>query len=235
MDNWYVYGFDGRGPGLFAMYVAIFVLGLLWLGCQKAPEPLMSTGRPLEPAAAPAAAASVAVSPASGGNAGGEAGREVALLAGGCFWGMEEILREIPGVIDVETGYTGGSTLSPRYQDVRTGLTGHAESVRVVFDPARISYAELLEKWFFRMHDPTTKNRQGNDVGSQYRSAIFATTPEQRATAREVKDRVAASGFWSRPIVTEIVDAGPFTLAEEEHQDYLQKYPNGYTCHYMRD
>ncbi len=159
---------------------------------------------------------------------------EVALLAGGCFWGMEEILRRIPGVIDVESGYTGGSTPNPTYREVCSGLTGHAEAVRVLFEPSRIPYAVLLEKYFFRMHDPTTKNRQGNDFGSQYRSAIFPTTPEQRATAEQVKARVAASGFWGAPIVTEIAAAGPFTPAEEEHQDYLQKYPEGYTCHYLR-
>ncbi len=160
---------------------------------------------------------------------------EVALLAGGCFWGMEEILRQIPGVLDVEVGYTGGSTENPSYREVSAGFSGHAEAVRVVFDRSRISYAELLETYFFRMHDPTTPNRQGNDIGSQYRSAIFVATPEQREVAEQVKQRVEASGFWKRPIVTEIVDAGPFTLAEEEHQDYLQKYPSGYTCHYLRN
>jgi peptide methionine sulfoxide reductase msrA/msrB len=118
---------------------------------------------------------------------------------------------------------------------VKTGATGHAESVRIVFDPAKLSYAELLEKWFFRMHDPTTKNRQGNDVGTQYRSVIFVTTPEQRRIAEEVKARVDRSGKWSAPIVTEIVEAGPFTRTEEYHQKYLEKYPGGYTCHYMRD
>src|SRR5690606_39058617 len=141
----------------------------------------------------------------------------------GCFWGMEEILREIPGVLNTEVGYTGGKTAEPTYEDVRTGDTGHAESVRVVFDPSKLSYEELLEKWFFRMHDPTTLNRQGNDVGTQYRSAIFVTSPEQREIAERVKKRVDESGKWDAPIVTEIVDAGPFTLAEDYHQDYLQK------------
>jgi peptide methionine sulfoxide reductase msrA/msrB len=165
----------------------------------------------------------------------GGARRETAVLAGGCFWGMEDILRKIPGVIETEVGYTGGKTARPDYEDVHTGETGHAESVRVVFDPARLSYADLLEKWFFRMHDPTTRNRQGNDVGSQYRSAIFVTTPEQRRVAEEVKARVAKSGRWKSPIVTEIADAGPFTRAEEYHQKYLEKNPGGYTCHYLRD
>lgn len=161
--------------------------------------------------------------------------RQVALLAGGCFWGMEDILRKIPGVLDTEVGYAGGTHPSPRYEDVSTGRTGHAESVRVVFDPNKLSYEELLEKWFFRMHDPTTKNRQGNDVGTQYRSAIFYTTPEQKRIAETVKARVAASGKWDAPIVTEIVEAGPFTPAEGYHQDYLTKNPGGYTCHYLRD
>jgi peptide methionine sulfoxide reductase msrA/msrB len=160
---------------------------------------------------------------------------ETALLAGGCFWGMEEILRKIPGVIETEVGYTGGQSPHPTYEDVHTGETGHAESVRIVFDPSKLSYADLLEKWFFRMHDPTTADRQGNDVGSQYRSAIFVTSPEQRKTAEEVKARVARSGRWKRPIVTEIVDAGPFTRAEEYHQKYLEKHPGGYTCHYLRN
>jgi peptide methionine sulfoxide reductase msrA/msrB len=160
---------------------------------------------------------------------------ETAVLAGGCFWGMEDILRKIPGVLETEVGYTGGSTKAPTYEDVKTGRTGHAESVRVLFDPKQLSYADLLEKWFFRMHDPTTKNRQGNDVGTQYRSAIFVSSPEQRKVAEEVKQRVERSGKWKSPLVTEIVDAGPFTPAESYHQDYLAKHPGGYTCHYLRD
>lgn len=160
---------------------------------------------------------------------------ETALLAGGCFWGMEEILRSIPGVVDTQVGYTGGHTPNPTYETVRTGRTGHAESVRIVFDPTKLSYEELLEKWFFRMHDPTTKNRQGNDVGTQYRSAIFVLSPEQRRIAEAVKRRVDESGKWPRPVVTEIVDAGPFTPAEDYHQRYLEKNPGGYTCHYLRE
>jgi peptide methionine sulfoxide reductase msrA/msrB len=160
---------------------------------------------------------------------------EVAVLAGGCFWGMEDLLRKIPGVIGTEVGYAGGSTKSPTYEDVKGGDTGHAESVRVTFDPAKLSYAELLEKWYFRMHDPTTKNRQGNDTGTQYRSAIFVTSPAQRKVAEEVKTRVNKSGKWKGPVVTEIVEAGPFTPAETYHQDYLVRNPNGYTCHYLRD
>ena len=194
-------------------------------------------------AAPPKVAASTAVStdanacvaPAPGQRAGCEATLETAVLAGGCFWGMEEIVRKIPGVLETEVGYTGGASAKPTYEDVHTGKTGHAEAIRITFDPTKVSYEELLEKWFFRMHNPTTKNQQGNDVGSQYRSAIFATSPAQRETAERIKKRVDASGKWRTPIVTEIVDAGPFTLAEDYHQDYLQKHPGGYTCHYLRD
>lgn len=160
---------------------------------------------------------------------------ETAVLAGGCFWGMEELLREIPGVLETEVGYTGGKTASPTYEDVKTGRTGHAESVRITFDPKKLSYANLLEHWFFRMHDPTTADRQGNDRGTQYRSAIFVTSPEQRKVAEEVKTRVAASGKWKNPIVTQIVDEGQFTLAEDYHQKYLVKHPGGYSCHFMRN
>ncbi len=148
---------------------------------------------------------------------------------------MEDILRKIPGVVETEAVYTGGKTSHPTYEDVHTGATGHAESVRIVFDPKKLSYADLLENWFFRMHDPTTPNRQGNDVGTQYRSAIFVTSPEQRRVAEEVKARVDKSGKWKRPVVTEIVEAGPTTRAEEYHQKYLEKNPGGYTCHFLRN
>ncbi|XYH96800.1 bifunctional methionine sulfoxide reductase B/A protein [Sorangium sp. So ce1128] len=181
------------------------------------------------------AGANACALPASGEAPGCKTTLETAILAGGCFWGMEEILRGIPGVLETEVGYAGGRTKDPTYEHVKTGATGHAESVRIVFDPAKLSYAELLEKWFFRMHDPTTRNRQGNDVGTQYRSAIFVTTPEQRRIAQEVKVRVNLSGKWRAPLVTEIVEAGPFTRAEEYHQKYLEKYPGGYTCHFLRD
>lgn len=160
---------------------------------------------------------------------------ETALLAGGCFWGMQEILRQIPGVIATDVGYSGGVVGSPSYDDVRSGKSGHAETVRVSFDPSVLSYEDLLENWFFRMHDPTTKNRQGNDIGTQYRSAIFTFTPEQRTTALAAIDRVDASGKWQRDVVTEVADAGAYTMAEGYHQDYLQKNPNGYTCHFLRD
>ena len=164
-----------------------------------------------------------------------EGKQEIATLAGGCFWGMEEILRKIPGVISTRVGYTGGSFPNPTYEDVHLGTTGHAETVEVTFDPSVIGYEELLEKYFFKMHDPTTPNRQGNDVGTQYRSAIFYHSDEQKKTAEKVKERVGKSGKWSRPIATEIVPALPFYLAEEYHQDYLEKHPDGYTCHFMRD
>ncbi len=160
---------------------------------------------------------------------------ETALLAGGCFWGMEDLLRKIPGVLETEVGYTGGDSESPSYEQVKTGRTGHAESVRVTFDPKQLSYADLLEKWFFKMHDPTTTDRQGNDVGTQYRSAIFVTSDAQRKVAEDVKKRVDASGKWKKPVVTQIVSAGSFTPAESYHQDYLVKHPGGYTCHWMRD
>jgi peptide methionine sulfoxide reductase msrA/msrB len=189
-------------------------------------------GIAVKPAAATAAALTATGVVAAAAPAGA---RETAILAGGCFWGMEEILRKIPGVIETEVGYTGGTTSHPVYDDVHTGETGHAEAVRVVFDPGKLSYADLLEKWFFRMHDPTTRNRQGNDVGSQYRSAIFVTSPEQRKIAEAVKARAGRSGRWKNPIMTVIANAGPFTPAEDHHQKYLEKNPGGYTCHYLRE
>src|SRR4029434_4302637 len=164
--------------------------------------------------------------------AGCETTLETIVLAGGCFWGMEEILRKIPGVIETEVGYAGGTTKAPKYESVKTGKTGHAESVRITFDPQKLSFETLLEKWFFKMHDPTTKDRQGNDVGTQYRSAIFVSSPDQRKVAETVKARVNASGKWKAPVVTEIVNAGEFTAAEDYHQDYLEKHPGGYTCHF---
>jgi methionine-S-sulfoxide reductase len=161
-------------------------------------------------------------------------GLEVASLAGGCFWGMEEIIRKIPGVVETQVGYTGGNTSAPSYKEVSSGKTGHAESVQILFDPKKLSYEKLLT-FFFRMHDPTTLNQQGNDKGTQYRSVIFAYGDTQEKMARESIKQVTAKGTWKRPIVTEVAVAGPFWKAEEEHQDYLQKNPNGYTCHYLRD
>jgi methionine-S-sulfoxide reductase len=159
---------------------------------------------------------------------------EIATLAGGCFWGMEEILRKIPGILDTQVGYTGGESPNPTYEIVKTGTSGHAESIQITFDPKVITFESVL-RYFFRMHDPTTKNRQGNDVGSQYRSAIFYHSDAQKKTAETVKADVDKSGKWKRPIVTEIVPATPFYPAEAYHQKYLQKNPGGYTCHYLRD
>ena len=146
-----------------------------------------------------------------------DASRETALLAGGCFWGMEEILRKIPGVIDTKVGYIGGTVPNPTYKLVCTGITGHAEAVKIVFDPAKITYEAVLG-YFFRMHDATTLNRQHNDVGTQYRSAIFYTTDAQKLTAEQVKERVNKSGKFKKPVVTEITQAGEFWPGEDYHQ-----------------
>ncbi|HEX2871509.1 MAG TPA: bifunctional methionine sulfoxide reductase B/A protein [Polyangiaceae bacterium] len=187
--------------------------------------------------AAPAPAASTdnaCARPAPGEQPGCTPTLDTAILAGGCFWGMEDIIRKIPGVISTDVGYTGGRA-GVTYEDMHHDTTGNAEAVRVVFDPKRLSYEDLLENWFFRMHDPTTKDRQGNDQGPQYRSVIFVTSLEQREVAERVKKRVNESGKWPRPLVTEITDAGHYTLAEDYHQKYLEKHPGGYTCHYLRD
>jgi len=154
----------------------------------------------------------------------------IATLAGGCFWGMEELIRQQPGVLDIEVGYTGGAVANATYENHE----GHAEAVQIRFDPAKTSFEALL-RFFFRMHDPTTLNRQGNDLGSSYRSAIFYHSDAQRFVAEKVKAEVEASGKWKRSIVTEITPAGPWWKAEEYHQDYLQKHPGGYTCHFLRD
>ena len=159
---------------------------------------------------------------------------EVAVLAGGCFWGVEDLIRALPGVISTEVGYTGGAFPNPNYEKVSAGTSGHAESVRIVFDPSKITYADLL-RYFFRLHDPTTPNRQGNDRGTQYRSAIFFSSPEQERVARDVINEVTAAKKWNAPIVTQVVAASTWYPAEDYHQDYLQKHPNGYTCHYLRD
>lgn len=159
---------------------------------------------------------------------------ETALLAGGCFWGVEELFRQLPGVLKTSVGYTGGSTSNPTYEQVKKGNTGHAEAIQISFDPKIIRYEDLL-KYFFRLHDPTTLNRQGNDIGTQYRSAIFYLNEEQKTVANQVKADVEKSGRWKRPITTEITAAGPFYSAEDYHQKYLVKNPGGYTCHFLRD
>ncbi|CAN5379931.1 peptide-methionine (S)-S-oxide reductase MsrA [soil metagenome] len=154
---------------------------------------------------------------------------ETAILAGGCFWGAQQLLRRRPGVISTRVGYSGGEVANATYRN----HGDHAESVEIVFDPAQISYRDILE-FFFQIHDPSTKNRQGNDIGRSYRSAIFYLSEEQKRVAEETIADVDASGLWPGKVVTEVVAAGPFWEAEEEHQDYLEKLPNGYTCHYVR-
>jgi peptide methionine sulfoxide reductase msrA/msrB len=163
-----------------------------------------------------------------------KSGRETATLAGGCFWGVEDLLRKLPGVIDISAGYTGGKLADPDYPHVKRGDTGHAEAVQVIYDPAKLSYEKLLF-YFFRLHDPTTMNQQGNDRGTQYRSAIFYHNEEQKRIAEKVKEKVQKSGKWQGKVVTEIVSAQKFYPAEDYHQDYLVKNPGGYTCHYVRD
>ncbi|MDD3883371.1 MAG: peptide-methionine (S)-S-oxide reductase MsrA [Gallionella sp.] len=158
---------------------------------------------------------------------------QIAYLAGGCFWGMEELVRQIPGVLDTEVGYTGGNTPDATYEVVRTGRSGHAESLKITFDTGKLSYRHLLFE-FFRMHNPTTRNQQGNDVGTQYRSAIFYVDETQKKMAEEVIRTVDASGEWQARVVTEVVPFGTFYQAEEYHQKYLRKHPHGYTCHFVR-
>src|SRR3954467_4403376 len=160
---------------------------------------------------------------------------EIAVLAGGCFWGVEGIPRGVPGVIDTDVGYTGGFVKNPTYEDTHDSKSGHAEAIRVTFDPSVLSYEDLLEKWFFKLHDPTTLNRQGNDVGTQYRSAVFPQTPEQKNIAEQVIARVQASGKWKRPITTSIEPSSTWYSAESYHQDYLRKHPGGYSCHFLRE
>ncbi len=154
---------------------------------------------------------------------------ETAILAGGCFWGMQELLRDYPGVVSTRVGYSGGDVPNATYRNHGT----HAEAVEIVFDPAKITYRKILE-FFFQIHDPTTRDRQGNDRGVSYRSAIFYTTDEQKRVAEDTIADVNASGLWPGKVVTEVAPAGPFWLAEPEHQDYLQRIPYGYTCHWVR-
>jgi peptide-methionine (S)-S-oxide reductase len=155
--------------------------------------------------------------------------QETAILAGGCFWGMQDLLRRYPGVVSTRVGYTGGDVPNATYRNHRN----HAEAIEILFDPAKLSYRKLLE-FFFQTHDPTTRNRQGNDIGTSYRSAIFYTSEEQRRIAEDTIADVNASGLWPSKAVTEVVPAGPFWEAEPEHQDYLERIPNGYTCHFIR-
>jgi peptide-methionine (S)-S-oxide reductase len=154
---------------------------------------------------------------------------ERAILAGGCFWGMQELVRKHPGVVSTRVGYSGGDVKNATYRNHGT----HAEAIEVVFDPDKLSFRRLLE-FFFQVHDPTTRNRQGNDMGTSYRSGIYYTSEQQREVAEDTIDDVNASGLWPGKVVTELKPAGDFWEAEPEHQDYLQRYPNGYTCHWVR-
>jgi len=154
---------------------------------------------------------------------------ERAVLAGGCFWGMQDLIRKYPGVISTRVGYTGGDVPNATYRKHGT----HAEAIEITFDPTKISYRKLLE-FFFQIHDPTTRNRQGNDIGMSYRSAIFYTTDEQKRIADDTIADVEASGLWPGRVVTDVTPVGPFWEAEPEHQDYLERIPDGYTCHFVR-
>ena len=154
---------------------------------------------------------------------------ERAVLAGGCFWGMQDLIRRMKGVVSTRVGYSGGDVANATYRNHGT----HAEAIEIVFDPERLGFRELLE-FFFQIHDPTTKNRQGNDVGMSYRSAIYYTSEEQKRVAEDTIADVNASGLWPGRVVTELAPAGPFWEAEPEHQDYLERIPNGYTCHFVR-
>ena len=154
---------------------------------------------------------------------------ERALLAGGCFWGMQDLIRKLPGVVSTRVGYSGGEVRNATYRN----HGNHAEAIEIIFDPAHTTYRDLLA-FFFQIHDPTTRNRQGNDVGASYRSAIFYTSPEQKAVAEDTIADVNASGLWPGKVVTEVTQAGDFWEAEPEHQDYLERIPNGYTCHFVR-
>lgn len=154
---------------------------------------------------------------------------ERAVLAGGCFWGMQDLIRRLPGVISTRVGYTGGSVQNATYRN----HDGHAEAIEILFDPNRTNYRNLLE-FFFQIHDPSTRNRQGNDVGTSYRSAIFYANDAQKHIAEDTIADVNASGLWPGKVVTEVSPVGDFWEAEPEHQDYLERYPNGYTCHFPR-
>ncbi len=154
---------------------------------------------------------------------------ERAVLAGGCFWGMQALIRRLPGVVSTRVGYSGGQVPNATYRNHGT----HAEAIEITFDPERISFRSLLE-FFFQSHDPTTKNRQGNDVGVSYRSAIFYTSAEQKTVAQDTIADIEASGLWPGKVVTEVSPVGDFWEAESEHQDYLERIPNGYTCHFVR-
>jgi methionine-S-sulfoxide reductase len=201
-------------PRMTGSLRALSLLAVLGMGCESTSSALPSSAR-------------LAIDPAGP--------REVAIVAGGCFWGMEKVMRQAPGVVSVEVGYAGGASAHVTYEEVSDGNTGHAEAVRIVFDPNQISYEALLTHWFFRGHDPTTPNRQNNDIGTQYRSAIFPTSDAQRRTAQAVEARVDRSGKWGHPVVTRIEPATTWVRAEGYHQDYLIKHPDGYNDHWLRE
>ena len=159
--------------------------------------------------------------------------QETAILAGGCFWGMEDLIRKLPGVEDTTVGYTGGTLANPTYEDMKSKITGHAEAIEIRFDNTKLSYRKLLE-FFFQIHDPSTKNRQGNDIGPAYRSAIFYADDEQKQVAQMLIGEMNATGKWPGKIVTEVTKTSTFYTAEKYHQDYLERYPSGYTCHFIR-
>jgi peptide-methionine (S)-S-oxide reductase len=154
---------------------------------------------------------------------------EKAILAGGCFWGMQDLIRRMPGVVSTRVGYSGGDVPNATYRNHGT----HAEAIELVFDPSKLSYRQVLE-FFFQIHDPSTNNRQGNDIGTSYRSGIYYTSDEQKAVAQDTIADVNASGIWPGKVATELAPAGDFWEAEPEHQDYLERIPNGYTCHFIR-
>lgn len=158
---------------------------------------------------------------------------EVSYLAGGCFWGMEDLIRKQPGVLSTEVGYMGGELKNASYNQVKTGTTNHAETIQVVFDPKKLKFSDLL-LFFFKIHDPTTTNQQGNDIGTQYRSVIFYTSEVQKEEAQLAIERVNKAGVWKKTVVTQVIPAGEFWKAEDYHQDYLEKNPAGYTCHFER-
>jgi peptide methionine sulfoxide reductase msrA/msrB len=199
--------------GAIAAFGAVAVLGLGCEPAKSAPTPAAVPRPPIDP----------------------RGPREVAIVAGGCFWGMEKVMRQAPGVVSVEVGYAGGKSNKVSYEEVSEGDTGHAESVRIVFDPNQLSYEALLTHWFFRGHDPTSLDRQNNDIGPQYRSEIFTMSPAQRQVAEAVKSRVDRSGKWKRPVVTRIEPETTWVRAEDYHQDYLIKHPDGYNDHWLRD
>ena len=156
-----------------------------------------------------------------------------AILAGGCFWGVEALFRKLPGVVDTEVGYAGGTAANPTYDQLKAGQSDHAESIEITYNPEQISYHDLLQ-FFFQIHDPTTQDRQGNDLGTQYRSAIMTTDKDEICIAKELIAMIDASGIWPGKVVTEIIETDEFHAGEDYHQDYLEKHPDGYTCHFVR-